>query len=52
MLKNHVSEPLTGFFAEEKKVKTSSGQEVYLATGLRVEATGRPNVWKQYKKMD
>ena len=40
------------FSTEEKKVKTSSGQEVYLETVLHMEATGRPNVWKQYKKLD
>jgi N-methylhydantoinase A/oxoprolinase/acetone carboxylase beta subunit len=52
MLKNHVVDPLTRFSAEERRVKASSGEEVYLETVLRLEATGRPNVWKQYKKLD
>ena len=52
MLKNHVADPFIDFSTEEKKVKTSSGQEVYLATLLHLQATGRPNVWKQYKKLD
>ena len=52
MLKNHVPDPLTRFSTEERKVKTGSGQEVYLETVLFLEATGRPNVWKQYKKLD
>jgi N-methylhydantoinase A/oxoprolinase/acetone carboxylase beta subunit len=52
MAKNHVADPLTNFSTEERKVKTSSGQEVYLETVLHMEATGRPNVWKQYKKLD
>jgi N-methylhydantoinase A/oxoprolinase/acetone carboxylase beta subunit len=52
MVKNHVADPLTNFSTEERKVKTSSGQEVYLETVLHMEATGRPNVWKQYKKLD
>ncbi len=52
MIKNHVADPLIDFSTEERKVKTSSGQEVYLETVLYVEATGRPNVWKQYKKLD
>jgi N-methylhydantoinase A/oxoprolinase/acetone carboxylase beta subunit len=52
MLKNHVADPLARFSTEERKVKTSSGQEVYLETILHLEATGRPNVWKQYKKLD
>lgn len=52
MVKNHVADPLTDFSTEERKVKTSSGQEVYLETVLHMEATGRPNVWKEYKKLD
>ena len=52
MLKNHVADPLIDFSTEEKKVKTSSGQEVYLATLLHLEATGRPNVSKQERKLD
>lgn len=52
MVKNHVADPLTDFSTEERKVKTSSGQEVYLETLLHMEATGRPNVWKEYKKLD
>jgi N-methylhydantoinase A/oxoprolinase/acetone carboxylase beta subunit len=52
MAKNHVADPLTNFSTQERKVKTSSGQEVYLETVLHMEATGRPNVWKQYKKLD
>lgn len=52
MVKNHVADPLTDFSSEERKVKTSSGQEVYLETVLHMEATGRPNVWKEYKKLN
>jgi N-methylhydantoinase A/oxoprolinase/acetone carboxylase beta subunit len=52
MLKNHVADPLIDFSTEEKKVKTSSGLEVYLETVLHMKATGRPNVWKEYKKLD
>lgn len=52
MLKNHVADPLITFSKEEKNAKTSSGQEVYLATVLNVEATGRPSVWKQERKLD
>jgi N-methylhydantoinase A/oxoprolinase/acetone carboxylase beta subunit len=52
MLKNHVADPLTSFSTEERKVRASSGQEVYLETILHMEATGRPNVWKQKRKLD
>jgi len=52
MLKNHVADPLITFSKEEKNVKTSSGQEVYLETVLHMEATGRPNVWRRYEKLD
>jgi len=52
MLKNHVADPFIDFSTEEKKVKTSSGQEVYLATLLHLQATGRPNVSKQERKLD
>lgn len=52
MVTNHVADPLTDFSTEERKVKTSSGQEIYLETVLHIEATGRPNVWKQYNKLD
>lgn len=52
MLQNHVPDPIFDFSAEEKKVVAATGEEIYLATILRLQATGRPNVWKQDKKLD
>ena len=52
MLKNHVADPLIDFSTEEKKAKTSSGQEVYLETLLHLRGTGRPNVGRQERKLD
>jgi N-methylhydantoinase A/oxoprolinase/acetone carboxylase beta subunit len=52
MFKNNIIEPLIDFSTEEKKVTTKPGEEVYLGTLLRVRATGRPNVWKQGKRLD
>jgi len=47
MRQDHVVEPLFDFIIEEKKAKTSSGEEIYIETQLRLRATGRPNVWQQ-----
>jgi N-methylhydantoinase A/oxoprolinase/acetone carboxylase beta subunit len=52
MLKNDIIDPLMDFSAQEKKATISSGEELYLATLLRLQATGRPNVWKQEIKLD
>jgi N-methylhydantoinase A/oxoprolinase/acetone carboxylase beta subunit len=52
MLQNHVVEPIFDFTTEEKKVVAATGEEIYLATILRLQATGRPNVWKQERKLD
>jgi N-methylhydantoinase A/oxoprolinase/acetone carboxylase beta subunit len=52
MLKDFVADPFIHFTTEEKRVKTSSGQEVFLLTLLQLQATGRPNVWKQERKLD
>jgi N-methylhydantoinase A/oxoprolinase/acetone carboxylase beta subunit len=45
MEQSHVNEPLLDFVAEEKRIKTGHGEEIYLETELRLRATGRPNVW-------
>lgn len=52
MLQNHVDEALLDFSTEEKKVVTATGEELYLATNLYLRATGRPNVWRQKRKLD
>lgn len=47
MRRDHVVEPLLEFAVEERKAKTTQGQEIHLETELRLRATGRPNVSKQ-----
>ena len=47
MRQDHVVDPLFDFIIKEKKAKTSSGEEIYIETQLRLRATGRPNVWQQ-----
>jgi N-methylhydantoinase A/oxoprolinase/acetone carboxylase beta subunit len=52
MLRNYVADPIFDFSTEEKKVVAATGEEIYLATILRLQATGRPNVWKEERKLD
>jgi len=52
MSKNHVEDPVFNFSVEDKTAATNSGEEIYLFTLLRLQAAGRPNVWKQEKKLD
>ncbi|MEW6266992.1 MAG: hydantoinase/oxoprolinase family protein [Thermodesulfobacteriota bacterium] len=44
MSRNYVDDPLITFTAEEKKARSSGGQELHLETELKVRATGRPAV--------
>jgi N-methylhydantoinase A/oxoprolinase/acetone carboxylase beta subunit len=52
MLKEFVVDPFIHFSKDEKRIKTSSGQDVFLSTILKLHATGRPNIWKKEKKLD
>ena len=52
MLKNHVADPLIDFSTEEKRVRTRSGQEVFLTAILHTRGTGRPSISKRDRKLD